>query len=291
MASQRAVNIIKSTVARLYPKELAENAWDNTGLLLECPPQTSTITTTPEKIKVLLAIDLTRAVASEAIDSNVSFIVAYHPFIFRGIKAISLNDPQHLSLVRLVQAGISVYCPHTAIDAATGGVNDWLADGVSGGPAYESQRTVCTPPGSQNVEGHEDAGMGRRVELKTPITFGELVTRVKKHLGLDHVQVARATSLASDSQLISSVALCAGSGASVLRGIKADVHLTGELGHHELLHLTETGTSAIICGHSNTERGFLTVLQKQLTDALKQDYDGPSEVAISKTDKDPLEFA
>lgn len=35
-----------------------------------------------------------------------------------------------------------MYSPHTAVDATIGGVNDWLADGISGGREEESGRVV-----------------------------------------------------------------------------------------------------------------------------------------------------
>jgi dinuclear metal center YbgI/SA1388 family protein len=186
----------------------------------------------------------------------------------------------------LARAGIAVYSPHTAIDAAIGGVNDWLADGLSGKKENEVTRKVITPVGG--VDNHEGAGMGRLVTLKNPVPFDELVRRVKSHLGLEQIQVAVAPDHRSSP--ISSIALCAGSGDSVLRGVKADVHFTGEMSHHAALNLIENGTSAIVCGHSNTERGFLKVLQKQLSNQLERDYDGPSEVIVSSTDKDPLQI-
>jgi putative NIF3 family GTP cyclohydrolase 1 type 2 len=34
---------------------------------------------------------------------------------------------------------------------------------------------------------------------------------------------------------IKSVAVCAGSGASLLLGVQADLYLTGEMSHHEVL--------------------------------------------------------
>lgn len=240
----------------------------------------------------MLTIDLTKSVVDESLKHNTSFILAYHPFIFRGLKSINPSaDSQQQSLVRLIQAGISVYCPHTAIDAARGGVNDWLADGVSGGEANELPRKVVAPL-AKPVDGHEDAGMGRLVTLKEPISFNELVTRVKKHIGLPRIQVALTEKHRSnmDAPLISTVGLCAGSGSSVLRGCKADVYFTGELGHHEALGLIENGTSALVCGHSNTERGFLTRLQKTLSQELAKDWDGPVEVLVSASDRDPLEI-
>lgn len=53
------------------------------------------------------------------------------PIIFRPLKALTLGNSQHSSLLRLAQEGISVYSPHTAVDAVPGGLNDWLADIVT----------------------------------------------------------------------------------------------------------------------------------------------------------------
>lgn len=41
-----------------------------------------------------------------------------------------MKDPQQASLLELCQQGIGVYSPHTAVDAAEGGVNDYLVDMV-----------------------------------------------------------------------------------------------------------------------------------------------------------------
>lgn len=135
--------------------------------------------------------------------------------------------------------------------------------------------------------------MGRLVTLKTPVSINELVSRVKAHLGLQHIQVALAPDHRKDmnAPLVKTIGLCAGSGGSVLRGCKADVHFTGELGHHEALGLVESGVSALVCGHSNTERGFLARLQKTLASELEKDWkDGPIEVLLSSSDRDPLEI-
>ncbi|KAJ5570558.1 uncharacterized protein N7459_009988 [Penicillium hispanicum] len=97
-------------------------------VLLEAPFDPSR----PQKNSVLLAIDLTTAVANEAIKRRDSAVVAYHPIIFRGLKSITLEDTQQRSLLRLAQHGISVYSPHTAVDTVPGGMADWLCDVVTG---------------------------------------------------------------------------------------------------------------------------------------------------------------
>ncbi|KAJ4347069.1 uncharacterized protein N0V89_011004 [Didymosphaeria variabile] len=117
---------------KLYPQALADNSWDNTGLLLEAP----FVPSRRQSNNVLLTIDLTKAVADEAIELNSSIIVAYHPIIFRGLKSITLANSQQQTLLRLASHGISVYSPHTAVDAAPGGLGDWLADIVTGSKKY-----------------------------------------------------------------------------------------------------------------------------------------------------------
>lgn len=56
---------------------------------------------------------------------------------------MTLENTQQNSLLRLAQEGISVYSPHTAIDAAPGGLNDWLADIVVG--KTQGEPLVMTP--------------------------------------------------------------------------------------------------------------------------------------------------
>ena len=59
------------------------------------------------------------------------------PIIFRGLKALTLKDTQQDSLLRLCAKGIGVYSPHTSVDGAVGGVNDWLAAIVAEGEEAE----------------------------------------------------------------------------------------------------------------------------------------------------------
>lgn len=90
----------------------------------------------------MLTIDLTKAVADEAIALNSSIVVAYHPIIFRGLKSLTLANTQQQTLLRLASHGISVYSPHTALDAAPGGIGDWLADIISGSRRRIVERKV-----------------------------------------------------------------------------------------------------------------------------------------------------
>lgn len=65
--------------------------------------------------------------------------------------------------------------------------------------------------------------------------------------GCDHkVQVAYAKS-ERERAIVSTIAICAGSGGSVLLGVEADVYFTGEMSHHEVLAAVQSGHNVILC--------------------------------------------
>ena len=133
-------------------------------------------------------------------------------------------------------------------------------------------------------------GSGRLCKLHSPVTLSQLIDRVKKHLNLEHVRVAVGH---TDSQYpgdpfqrhIQTIALCAGAGASVLRGRTADVYLTGEMSHHEVLDTVSRGVHVILCEHSNTERGFLSQFKRKLNLLLEEKV----YIIISSCDQEPLQ--
>ncbi|KAK9237304.1 GTP cyclohydrolase 1 type 2/Nif3 [Lipomyces kononenkoae] len=290
-STTRVLKSLVSTVQQLFPVALADESWDNTGLLLESP----VVRHTTNRARVLLTIDLTTAVVDEAMQKKALLIVAYHPIIFRPLKQLTQSNTQQRSLLRLAHAGISVYSPHTAVDAQVGGVNDWLADVATGG-RYIS--TAVIQPSKNDVSG--STGFGRIITLEEgTFTVRNIIENIKCGLHLKHVQVALADRHQDvDSATIATMAICAGSGGSVLSNADADLWFTGELSHHEILALRERGVSAIICGHTNTERGYLTTgfapklraLIKSNTETLDanhyENYD--IEVMVSEADRDPV---
>lgn len=74
----------------------------------------------------------------------------------------------------------------------------------------------------------------------------------------------------------SSVAICAGSGSSVLNGVDADVYLTGEMSHHEILAANANGTHVVLCTHDGSERPWLKVFTPNLERALHEATQGSS---------------
>jgi dinuclear metal center YbgI/SA1388 family protein len=220
----------------------------------------------------LLTIDLTEAVALEARDLKADLIVAYHPPIFSGLKRLTQATANERIIARLVCDQIFVYSPHTALDCARGGVNDWLARAFA--PA-SAEPIVPSQEGSSE-------GVGRRLTLAGALELDDIVARLKSHLAIDHVRVAHSK---TGKAAIETVALCAGAGGSVLGSApRVDLWLSGELRHHDILARVENGTHVIVCDHTHTERGYLPILAEQLRERLGDEVD----FVVSAVDDDPL---
>ncbi|CAG9783671.1 unnamed protein product [Diatraea saccharalis] len=255
---------VVSALETFAPKELAES-WDNTGLLVE--PYT------PRNVsKILLTNDLTEDVALEADSNGCEMIVSYHPPIFAPLKSVVQRSWKERVVALLLEKRISLYSPHTSWDCVRGGVNDWLSSAF----AFD-ESTPITPGADPNT------GAGRILNLISEIPLSDIVSRVKLLTGLSHVRLAIAKEKVMHDK-VKKVALCAGSGGSVLKGVAADVYLTGEMLHHDVLDATQKGISVILTNHSDSERGFLKSFSTNLENRLQNQV----QVIVSKVDKDPL---
>ncbi|KAJ8722776.1 hypothetical protein PYW07_003956 [Mythimna separata] len=256
---------VTSALENFAPQQLSES-WDNTGLLVE--PYTARNIT-----KVLLTNDLTEDVALEAHGSGCEMIISYHPPIFAPMKSVVQSAWKERIVSFLLEKQISLYSPHTSWDSVRGGVNDWLASAFS---VEESKPLI---PAALNPQ----VGAGRLLQLKSRISLSDAVSRVKELTGLLHVRFAIGKGKDMSSE-IDSVALCAGSGSSVLKGANAGLYLTGEMLHHDVLDAAQKGISVILTNHSDSERGFLKGFSTNLQNLL----DNEVQVLVSKVDRDPL---
>ena len=73
----------------------------------------------------------------------------------------------------------------------------------------------------------------------------------------------------------------------MLEGVTADMFLTGEMSHHQVLEATGRGIAVLLCEHSNTERGFLQADYKK---KLQVAFAGSLDIIIPTSDKDPLQM-
>jgi dinuclear metal center YbgI/SA1388 family protein len=140
-------------------------------------------------------------------------------------------------------------------------------------PAYDLTPLAALP----STTGH-----GRIGNLPETMQIEAVIDRLKKTLDLDRLLVGES------KQICQRIAICAGSGGELLDDAiraNADVFLTGELRHHDVLKALNNGISTICTLHSNSERPSLTRLMARLQQSL-----GPQAppMVLSQADRDPL---
>lgn len=128
---------VEQALDRLAPFRLAES-WDNVGVLLA--------TSRDRLRRLLFTIDLTERVLDEAISKRVDGIVAYHPLLFSPLKRLADRDRVERTIRRAAAADLWIASPHTALDAAPNGLNDWLAGLAGSGRLEPLQRASESRP-------------------------------------------------------------------------------------------------------------------------------------------------
>ena len=374
----RVANLIEA-METVAPLRYAE-PWDRVGLLIGRPES-------PLTGGVLLTIDLTEPVLQEAMEKGARAIVAYHAPIWEPITRLTSESVRGRILLGCAEAGISVYTPHTALDAAPGGVTDWLCEGLSAGgdridgdcraltPLVEDDRSrtkivtfvpendlervrsALATAGAGHIGGYElcsfstlgegtflggeqtkpaigqagcletvderrlemmcsksgvalaietlrkfhpyeepvidvyellgtaqrHVGAGRRLVLDQPTTMRELAERCRSFLDRARIKVA----LPAGDRPITHIGVVPGAGESLLPeaiGEQCQAFVTGEMRHHQVMEALHAGLAVMLCGHTNTERGYLPRLAKQLLAAM----DGV-DVSCSVADEDPMQ--
>lgn len=97
-----------------------QESYDNAGLLVGDPRAETT--------GVLLCVDATEAVVSEAEALGANLIVSHHPLIFGGLKRLTGRTATERTVAEAIKKGIAVYACHTNLDAVAGGVSFRMAE-------------------------------------------------------------------------------------------------------------------------------------------------------------------
>lgn len=217
---------------RVFRPELQE-AYDNAGFLLG--------EAQAEYRGALVALDLTEAVADEAIALGLNLIVTHHPFIFSGLKRVTDLDATGRLVYKLVRHGIAVYAAHTNLDSLAWGVNGPLASRLGLRDAAPLHRRDAAP----------DACEGLVASLPSPMPTADFLALAKARLGLP---VIRHGGLCRPQ--VQRVALCGGAGAFLIRhalALGADIFLTADLKYHDF-QLPEGRMVLADIGHYESEQ-------------------------------------
>ncbi len=170
---------------------------------------------------------------------GIDTLVSYHPLLFTPTSSFLEGSSAEGRALRLGAAGVSLIVVHTAFDAAAGGSAESLATAI--GVSVEG-RFGCDDETQESCIG--------RFGTIDPTILSEFGEKVEQRLG-SPVQVA-----GERSRHIESVAVVPGSGGSFIEEAsqRADVLVTGDMKHHDVVTALDLGLSIVDAGHIPSER-------------------------------------
>lgn len=254
---------IIEAIEKHAPLTLQED-YDNSGLLVGDASQQCT--------GVLLCVDVTPKVVSEAIALGFNLIISHHPVIFKGIKQLTGTTPEQEAVILAIKANVAIYASHTAMDNAPGGVSHRMAT------LLNLQHIEVLEPQSS---GPTLTGSGAVGTLPSPIKALQFVELVKHTFS---AQVARCT-LFNPNKEIKKVAMCGGSGAFLIdRAIAAgaDAYISADIKYHDFAHYASK-ILLVDIGHFESEQ-CITAIFNEIIQEIFPNF----AVRYANADKNPI---
>ncbi len=231
------ISEIISAIEAEAPLSLQEE-WDNSGLQVGH--------TDRECTGVMIALDPTEKVVEEAIAHGCNLVVAHHPLIFKAPRQIIGANDQQRTIERAIRGGVTVYSAHTSLDKSPHGLNRHAAELIGLGDIEPLEPSSVMP----------GAGLGAVGNLPLPLSGPEFVDLIKSRFGSPVVRCSSAIDRYSSADRIIRVALCTGSGSSLVKeahAAGAQAFLTSDTRYHDFLeHGSDTLMIADI-GHHESE--------------------------------------
>ena len=217
--------------------------------------------------RVLTALDLSEDVLREAVHDHYDFIITHHPLITRHVQpinSITADSALGKKLLTLIGCGIGLFCAHTNLDMAPGGVNDILFSRLG---LIEKEPLI--PP-----ESPELPTLGLIGNLYQPMTLAALAEHVNQTLSIKVVRYVGRGDL-----IVEKVGLCSGNGTQpqMLKAVlakKCDVYITGDIGYHIAMDALENGLALIDGTHYATEIPIAEVIANYIRQsAINQGFE------------------
>ena len=229
------VRDIVAEIEEIAPLSFQEK-YDNSGLAVgSLDSQVS---------KIILALDVTEEVIDEAIEYGAELIISHHPLIFSGLKSVTGETYIERCVIKAIRNNISIYSSHTNIDSVIGGVSYKMAERIGlQGLSFLSS------------DGLGNRGFGVVGELSESLSLLEFLNKLKLDFNLSSLRYT------SVDRKITKVALCGGSGASLIGcalDSSVDAYVTGDIKYHDFFN-TENKLSLIDIGHFESEQCILDV--------------------------------
>jgi len=228
--------------------------------------------------KILVSLDITGDVISEALDIGAELIVAHHPMFF-SLTRVTDECIIGKRIIRMLEGGISAICMHTNLDAARGGVNDALAVTVGIADINKDAEPLSD---DNRLETGEVVSLGRVGHLNKAYTMPEYLVFLKKALNVNGLRYHDA------GRVVHKVAISSGAGGGEWdNAVKSgcDTFITADIKYHMFLDAKELGINIIDGGHFSTEN----LVTKVLAEKLSTEFPA-IEVVISKALNQTVDF-
>lgn len=242
------VRDIAKVIENYAPKELQED-YDNAGIQVGDPDM--------EISGILLCLDVTEDILDEAIDRGCNIIVSHHPLIFRGLKNITGSNAIQRIVIKAIRNNVAIYAAHTNLDAAKEGVSYEIGHILN----MTDMQPLDPKPGNPCV----GIGVIGNIEPTPKIEF---LRRLKEKFNVKALRY----STHSPRLVIKRVAICGGSGASLIKKAieeGADAIVTGDVKYHDF---TSYGDDILIAdiGHYESELCVRKILSRIIRDSFPE---------------------
>ena len=233
------VSDITRAIEAFAPLGIQEN-WDNSGLLIGSPDD--------EVNGVMVGFDCTPGLIDRAMASGCNMVITHHPLIFGGLKAIRPDDPVGEAVIKAVRGGVAVYAAHTTADKVIAGVSGAMARKLG----LEHIAILEEEPGG--------TGLGVVGDLGEPMDPQALLALLKEKFALKVLRVSKPV-----KEKISRVAMCGGSGSSLIgaaRAAGAQLYISADISYHHFF--TPEGFMIADIGHFESEVEIVDIFFSEL---------------------------
>lgn len=230
-------------------------SWDNSGLLVGSQNR--------DVKKILVALDATDEIIETAVKENVDLLITHHPLIFHPLKKIHDENFIGRRVLTLAKHDICCFAMHTNFDIAPGCMADLAA-------AYFDMEAEGPLEVTAEAEGIP-IGIGKVGTLKEAVSVEQLARQVKERFALPFVSIYGIEQM---DEKVSRIAVSPGSGGSMIAHAlekKAQVLITGDIGHHEGIDAAARKLAVIDAGHYGLEHIFISFMKTWLEQEIGTD--------------------
>lgn len=240
---------------KIYDKNLAYE-FDNTGLNIMAN------SLDVEVKNILICVDVIEEVIDIAVKNNVNLIISHHPITFKNFKNI-LDDSNSLKIKQLLNYGINCYSIHTNFDVKS---EYGMADIVY------NQFNFLDVKNKYPIEKINDKdGLGMFINFNNKISIEFLINCLVKNFGINEGHINYYSKNKLSDKFAKKIAILPGSGREYVNTIieeKADIYISSDLSHHDLLYLYENNITYINATHYGFEKIFIYYMKQLLENYL-----------------------